>query len=279
MCFMNEHFFVYNGFLFRSRRPVIMPDHPSFAFGDGLFETMRMHHGVIINRHLHFERLRKGMKALQYDTPTTLFENISDNIKVLVAKNHEKEMARVRLSVCRSSGSFGDNNSVDYLIESDTVVKPLFVADGQRAVIYEASTKGLGILSNLKTKNYLLSILAHRYARSNGADDSILLNAYGRVCETSIANIYFVEDGKVLTPALAEGCVAGTVRCWLLHHLSNTPYHVTETECTIDRLLNAREVFISNAIKWVQPVRAIGDTTFDVDFSEKIFRLMENTIV
>lgn len=275
---MDEHFFIYNGFLFRSGRPVIAPDHPSFAYGDGLFETMRMQEGVIINRHLHFERLSKGMRVLQLDTSTSLFENISENIKILVGKNHEKDNARIRLSVTRSANSFGDYQSVDYLIETDRISLPAFDSKGLRALIYEGSSKGIGLLSNLKTKNYLLSILAYRYAKSNNADDGIILNGQGRVCETSIANIFFVEDGKIFTPALSEGCVAGTVRHWLIRHLANTTFPVSETLCDIDRLLNAEEVFISNAINWVQPIRSIGEKYFAVDLSEKIFQQIEKAM-
>lgn len=276
---MNEHFFIYNGFLFRSKRPVITPDHPSFAFGDGLFETMLMHDGNIINRHLHFDRLRKGMKVLQYETPTSLFEAISENINILVKKNHEKEKARVRLSLTRSANSFGDFQIADYLIETEKAEMPVFGEKGLSAVIYEASTKGIGILSNLKTKNFLLSILAFRHAKAENADEGIILNAQGRVSETSIANIYFIEGDQIFTPALSEGCVAGTVRQWLIHQSPGSPFRVFETECTIDRLMHADEVFISNAIRWIQPVRNIGDKEYPIDISRKIFRMMETALL
>ncbi len=276
---MNEHFFIYNGFLFRSRRPVIAPDHPSFAFGDGLFETMRMHDGNIINRHLHFDRLRKGMKVLQYETSTSLFENISENISILVRKNHEKENARIKLSLTRSANSFGDYQKVDYLIETEKAEMPVFVEKGLSTVIYEASTKGMGMLSNLKTKNYLLSILAFRFAKAENTDEGIILNAQGRVCETSIANIYFTEGGKIFTPALSEGCVAGTVRHWLIHQISDSPFRVFETECTVDRLMHADEVFISNAIRWIQPLKKIGNKEYSIDTSRNIFRMMEKELL
>lgn len=277
---MNEHFFIYNGFLFRHSRPVIAPGHPSFSYGDGLFETMRMHNGKIINVQLHLERLKYGMEVLEYVPDHNFFQNILENTRVLLQKNQHGSSARIRLSVARSANSFaGSNSGIDYLIETDQLEAPAFDARGITALIYKSSWKGGGALANLKSKNYLLNILTYRYAQAHGADTGILLNGGGRICEAAIANIYFAENGKLFTPALEEGCVAGTVRRWLLHHLTSLPVAIFETECTIERLMNADEVFISNAIRWVQPIRRIDEREFPVKISKDIFQLMEKSLL
>ena len=62
-------YFVHNGQLFREGKAVISPDNRSFRYGDGLFETIRIINGNILLKELHFERLLRGMKLLQFDIP------------------------------------------------------------------------------------------------------------------------------------------------------------------------------------------------------------------
>lgn len=277
---MDEHFFIYNGFLFRSGRPVISPDHPSFSFGEGLFETMRMNGGKIINQDLHFERLQNGMKILQFEILPGFFDTLKENILVLSRKNQQRKHARIKISVSRSSNPFTvEKNGIDYVIQSENIEAPVFDKEGCRTLIYKDATKGMGAVANVKSKNFLLNILAYRHAQYHGANDGIILNGHGRICETSIANVYFVEDDKIFTPSLAEGCVAGTIRKWLIGHDSFLPLNILETECSIDRIYAAREVFISNAIKWIQPVQMLNERKYPVKISEDIFRRMEDALL
>jgi len=83
----------------------------------------------------------------------------------------------------------------------------------------------------------------------------VVLNAYGRVAETTIANIWWVREGRLFTPPLSEGCVAGVMRRWLLEALPASGYSVGEEPIGPDGLEEAEEIFITNAIRGIQWVR------------------------
>jgi branched-chain amino acid aminotransferase len=90
----------------------------------------------------------------------------------------------------------------------------------------------------------------------------LLLNTYGRVVETTMANIWWVRDGRFFTPPLSEGCVAGVMRRWLLGALPAAGYEVMETPIGPGELAGADEIFISNAIRGVQWVRDLRGLRF-----------------
>src|ERR1035438_5695681 len=105
MEFMTGRFFVYNNKWYPAGTPVIGPGNRSLRYGDGLFETMKMRGGAIINQQFHFERLFKGLALLQFDIPATFTAAFLDDvIRELAAKNKHTASARIRLMVFRGEG-------------------------------------------------------------------------------------------------------------------------------------------------------------------------------
>ncbi len=277
---MNEHFFIFNGFLFRNSRPIISVGNPAYAFGDGLFETMRYFNGYIINRDLHFSRLFHGMQVLGYQFTEHFFETILENIHLIVLKNHGRSNARVRLMVSRALDiSERKNNYSDYLIQTFPVDLPIFKERGIAVNIYDRSTKATGELSNLKSNNYLLNILAKQFATDNDADASLILNCHHRICESAMANIFYFREGKLFTPPLTEGCVEGTIRSWLKKNLSRINIPIHEEKCTQELLFESDEIFLTNAIQWIQPVRSLNGHSFQIDQSRSIFDFMQSELL
>jgi len=85
-------------------------------------------------------------------------------------------------------------------------------------------------------------------------NDAIILNQYGRVTDTCIANIFFIKNKVIFTPSLTEGCVAGTIRNRFIQTLPAIGYSINETEVYPEDLLGADEIFLTNSvapIKWV----------------------------
>src|SRR6185312_12065702 len=118
---MAELFFIYNNKFYSSGTPVISSENRSLRYGDGLFETMKMLNGKIINSQFHFERLFNGLSLLQFEIPknfTTQF--LQKKIDGLVAKNKHTDIARIRLMLFRSDGGLFDAKGLkpNYIIES-----------------------------------------------------------------------------------------------------------------------------------------------------------------
>ncbi len=281
---MDEHFFIYNNVFFRSHIPVISGQNRSFRYGDGLFETMRMFKGRIINARFHFERLLAGMKLLEFEIPSYFSEiYFADKVNELASKNSILENARIRLTVFRGDeGLFEiENNSTNYLLETFPLSGNMeFNEEGLVLDVIPGITKSCDKFSNIKSNNYLPSIMAARFAKKNGLDDAIILNAFGRVCESSIANIFIVKDEKIFTPPLTEGCVAGVVRRWMLEKLVLQNCRTEEKMLTVEDLLFADELFLTNAIQVIKWVKRFGRKSYGNEKVKEIFqRFIEDTAI
>ena len=118
---MDEHLFIYNNNYFRVGDPVISAGNRALRYGDGLFETMRMHEGRILNVDFHFERFFSGMKTLQFDLPEYFSpEFFLRTANELLLKNLNQKNARIRLMAFRGDGGIFDseNNFPGYIIET-----------------------------------------------------------------------------------------------------------------------------------------------------------------
>ena len=280
--------FNYNGKLFKSGTAVIGPATRGLRYGDGVFETMRSAKGQLAMPDEHFARLWKGMNALHFDIPAHFSPaGLTDEILKLVEKNRHTEAARLRLTVFRGEGGLYDpvNHFPNYFIESWELPAGNGAGDGKSMNsnglvldIYRDAKKSCDILSNLKHNNFLPYTMAALYAKEQKCNDAIVLNSFGRVCDTTIANIFIIKQGRLFTPSLAEGCVAGITRKELIRQLNTIDLQVTEGELTVSDLLEADELFLTNSIQGIRWVQRIGETEYGNELTAKIYSSLIATI-
>jgi branched-chain amino acid aminotransferase len=252
-------FFCFNGKLHKEETPVITHDNRSLKFGDGIFETIKMVKGEMILKEYHFERLFNGMRTLQFDVPAYFTPSyLEKEITSLAKKNKTFGTARVRLMVFRGDGSVNKliNHVPNYIIQIHTLqIVTELNTTGLTIDIYPDVKKAYDILSRFKTNNFLLYVMASLSAKQNGLDDSIVLNSGGRICDTSIANLFMIKDRKIFTPSLKEGCIAGIIRRWLIENIKYDGLSIKETSISIEEIKKADEVFLTNSIndiRWVK---------------------------
>lgn len=270
------NYFNYNGKIYPEGSPVVGADNRGLRYGDGLFETMKMKNGKIIFEDEHFARLWKGLNVLHFDIPKHFSAGkLQEEIVLLATKNSHAPAARIRLSVFRGDGGLYDakNHVPNFIIQSWLLPEGNgeWNSNGLVMGIYEDAKKSCDILSNLKHNNYLPYVMAALAAKKEKWNDAILLNTYGRICDSTIANIFIIKDTAIFTPSLSEGCVAGVMRKSIIRHLLNTGYELAEKEISVEALLNADEVFLTNSIYNVRWVQRIGDTTYRNDITKSIF--------
>jgi branched-chain amino acid aminotransferase len=277
-------YFNYNGKIHPEGTPVIGVDNRGLRYGDGLFETIKMINGKLLFEDDHFARLWKGLKALEFDIPKNLtVDFLQKEMTALAQKNGHANAARIRLNIVRGDGGLYDakNHLPNYIIQS----WPLAPSNGEWNSnglvlgIYEASKKSCDLLSNLKHNNYLPYVLAALKAKSQKWNDAIVLNTNGRICDTTIANIFIVKDGAVFTPSLQEGCVAGVMRRVVIQQVLKSGIDLIEKEISISELLAADEVFLTNSIYNIRWVQGIGDITFKNSLTYTIFSSLQSTIL
>jgi branched-chain amino acid aminotransferase len=276
---MNEHYFFYNNEYFLSSEPVIHVGNRGFRFGDGLFETMRMYEGRILNADFHFERLFHGMKMLQFDIPEYFSKGYFVNaVNEVLLKNSIFQNARIRMMVFRGDGNVYDteNNDANIIIETFELNDTIELNEnGLVADIFTGAKKSCDLFANLKSNNALASVMARLFAKQNNLDDTIILNCYNRVCESSIANVFIIKDEKIFTPPLSEGCIAGTLRRWMLGNFSSKKYVVSEKNLSVDDLFQADELFLTNSIQPIRWVKNIGEKIYDNRITKEIFKEVE----
>ncbi len=269
----------FNGALTGPQTPVATAFNRSLRYGDGLFETMFWDGQKILQEEYHLDRLFRGLLVLAFDLSGGFTRKfISDEIRRLCENNAHATKARVRLNVFREDGSLllPMVNKPVFIIE--TAYLPEQKPDPLRLTVYTGDTKSTGILSNLKTNNYLLPMLAIQFAWQQGADDALILNCRGNICEASSSNIFMIQKGILHTPALSEGCVAGTKRRELMETLTSLGFQVEETIISPESLHEMEEVFLTNAIRGIRPVAGIDDKKYLFKLTAILMRLLNQSM-
>jgi branched-chain amino acid aminotransferase len=213
-----------NGDLVEEKNAVIRADNRAFRYGDGIFETMKVVMGNILLKELHFERLFRGMQVLQIRVKGLINAKIlEEQVLRTISKNRLSGPVRARLTMYRGEGGLYEFAAADagYIIQ----VWPLSSSNlllndnGQQLGLYEPVRKAMDTLSNLKSNNYLPYVMAALYTKENKLNDSIILNSEQRVCDSTVANVFWIRNETIYTPPLSEGCVAGVMRANLLQTL------------------------------------------------------------
>lgn len=276
-------FFYHNEKFYPEGAAVINADNRGLRYGDGLFETMKIVSGKIQAVDDHLARLWAGIKLLQFDIPKHFTpDKIEEAILSLAKKNGHNAAARVRLTVFRGDGGLYDalNHHPNIIIQTWALPEGNgeWNSNGLVAGVYDFVKKSCDILSNLKHNNYLPYVMAALHAKKEKWNDAIVLNTFGRVCETSIANIFIIKDNKVFTPSLQEGCVAGVFRGGFLRCAADAGISVAEKAISIEELMNADEVFFTNSIYNIRWVQRIGNKEFVHTVTQKIYTDIISTI-
>lgn len=234
----------------------------AFIYGDLLFESIKVSGGMPQLLTLHYSRLMQSAQMLKFQTDLSI-EKFEQAINDSIIHSGLKE-ARVRFVMHRSAEGFytPSNNQTQVFTE----IFPLIFASNKILTlgVYADNYKPCNELSSIKSGNALLYVMAGIFANENGFDDVLILNEHGCVCEATSSNIFMVKNEKVYTPALTEGCVAGVMRHHILEQLRNADYEVHETVVTLEQLLDADALFLTNAIRGVMHVGAIGDKVFNI---------------
>jgi branched-chain amino acid aminotransferase len=273
-----KNYFNHNGKLFEVLHPALSVFNHSYRYGDGLFETMKMVNGKINLSAFHFERLFYSMQVSGFRLPALFSkERITNEIHQLAEQNSCTQLARVRLVVSRGEGGINDcDDKLQYTIEcipaDENVNRPNengFIID-----IYPDAIKSCDKFSNLKSTSYLTYVMAARFAKENKLNDALVMNQHGRICEASIANIFWIKDKVVYTPPLGEACVAGTMRKYLLKNIPFIDIVVSEANCSIEDLMNADEIFLTNAVYGMRWVKQFQDKSYTCNLSSSLYQLL-----
>jgi branched-chain amino acid aminotransferase len=272
-------YYTYNGKFYLVDTPAITPGSRGLRYGDGVFETIKVSNSKIILPNEHFERLWKGLNLLQFDLPKLFTpQKLQQGIITLVQKNKHQQYARVRLMVFKGDGGLYDakNHLPNYTIQSWALPpeKGLLNENGLVVGFYQDAKKTCDAFSNIKHNNFLPYTMAALYAKKNKWNDALVQNQYGNICDSTIANIFICKDEQIFTPPLAEGCIEGVTRNNVIKMLKQNNFNIEEKPLTQNNILQANEVFLTNAINNIQWVGQIEDKKYKNVMVQKIYKLI-----
>lgn len=246
-----------NGKILEANQASIEAGSRAYLYGDGLFESIRVFAGKPINVQQHIGRLLKGASVMKMQVSHHLNDLFfEEKIMELLEKSEIKQGGKIRLSLDRKPGGnyLPTSNEVVYLIE-------VFSLDYND---FELNPKGLDIdiyrdikfvknsLSNYKTKNRIISVMASIGAQELNLDEVLLISEKGNIIESASSNVFIVSNGVLYTPGLDEGCLAGAMRMQIINLAIQNGIKVYECPILPQHLLSADEVFFTNSIKGIQ---------------------------
>ncbi len=234
-----------------------------FLYGDGIFETLRSYNWNPFKLNEHIERLRNSSSKLMIDFEYTNSE-IGDNIKTLIEKNSIQN-AYVRITLSRGIGGSGlgisSSHKPTLLIQTKTFTpyEDKLYEEGMALTVSKSRRSTSCPISCHKTTNLLKSIMLKEEAKTKSANEVVILNTDGFVAECVISNIFIVNNGSVITPCLDTNILPGITRKTVLDICSENGIPASEECFSIERLIKADEIFITNSLMEIMPVSIIDD--------------------
>ncbi len=234
-------------------------DH-GLLYGDGVFEGIRAYNGTVFRLREHIERLYEGLKITRINVSYTK-EDMANAVVETLRKNNYTD-AYIRLVVTRGRGTLGlDPRSCPKpsIIIMAELVAPAHGKEarekGVTAVIagYRRDTVD-GTTHELKSLNYIQSVLAKFQAIDAGADEVVMLDHRGMVAEFHGSNIFVVKHGTINTPTSASGILHGVTRARVMKLAEEMGYEVHERDITPYELLTSDEVFLTGTLAEIVPV-------------------------
>lgn len=264
---MSLSFINFNGNIVPENDQILKVSNRGFRYGDGLFESMRYVKGSLKFADLHIDRIQRGMKLLRFDGASLIdFWFLREKVDELVRRNKAGSDARVRLTVFRDSeGLYSPlTNKFAYVLEVYKLEESQYVLNKKGLIVdvFDEIPKPINALSNLKTSNALIYVLAGIFKNQNALDEVIILNQNGFLCESMSSNVFVVYDRKLYTPALNEGCIAGVMRQVVMRIAKENNIELVEAQINPEILNQADEVFLTNAGKGIQWVMGYNNKRY-----------------
>lgn len=246
----------------KSQAKISVYDH-GLLYGDGVFEGIKAYNGIVFKLKEHIDRLYRSAHTIMLQIPATKEDMIKMVLETL-RKNNLKD-SYIRLVVTRGVGDLGVNPK--------KCSKPTIIVITDIIALHKSEAKEKGLTAMLswvkrdpvdattheiKSLNYLNSILAKIEANINEVDEAICLDKNGFICEGVAENIFIVKNGSIFTPPSCTGALSGITAEAVMKLARKLGYQITEGNITPYELFNADEVFFTGTATEIAPVREIN---------------------
>lgn len=243
----------------------VAPTNRGFAYGDGVFRTMRLLDGVLQDWPLHYQTLVADCSKLQIVCPSA--ELLMQEFKYLMstANDDEKQGSIVKIIITRGEGARGYAppaicEPTRVFVQSPLPVYPPEIYSAGVA-LYTCQTRlaQQPLLAGIKHLNRLENVLARAELKDPRFFDGLLLDYSEQVIEAVSGNLFLRKDGLVFTPALSACGVAGIMRQKVMDWYQTQGQPVVVTSLQHEQLLSADAVVVTNSVYGICQVVRIDD--------------------
>ncbi|MFB7908702.1 aminotransferase class IV [Kitasatospora sp. NPDC056076] len=270
-----------NGGLFDPEEASISVYDHGLIVGDGVFETVRAGHGRPFVLTPHLQRLARSAEGLGLPAPD--LDAVERGVRDVLAAAPAWAVGWIRITHTSGVGPLASNRGD----QGPTTVVAVaegwsFPAPADVAVVPWPRCEN-GALVGLKTTSYGENVKALDHARQRGAGEAVFANLAGNLCEGTGSNVFVVVDGRLTTPPLSSGCLAGITRELVLEWSGGE-----EADLPIEQFAHCEEAFLTSTTRDVQPIRLVdgkalpaapGPVTSRVreTFAERSAKLLESS--
>ncbi len=224
-------------------------DH-GLVVGDGVFETVKVAGGVPFALSRHLARLARSAAGLGLAEPD--LDQIRAGALAVTEASERVDLARMRITVTGGIAPLGSERGgspLTAIVALGAMRAPTATCD---VTTVPWPRNEHGALSGLKTTSYGENVRALAYAAERGGSEAIFANTAGNLCEGTGTNVFVVSGGRLLTPPLSAGCLAGVTRALVIEWSG-----AVEQDLPLSALAEADEAFLTGTTRDVQPIRNV----------------------
>ncbi|MCH7553917.1 MAG: aminotransferase class IV [Chloroflexi bacterium] len=232
-----------------------------FLYGYGLFETMRAYQGRVFRMADHLARLIHSGEEIGI-----LLGGQSESLKQAIEATlhaNQLEEARVRLTVTAGQTSEGPMLPAPgpyTTVVTVSGVEPLSQGayeDGFQVVVASRRRTSMAMVARMKSTSFLGNLMAKAEARRTGAHEALILNERACAAECSMANIFFVMGGRLMTPSHDCGLLRGITREAVLALAKDLGIPIERAWIPLERVREATEIFVTSSVLELMPVTSL----------------------
>ena len=270
-----------NGTIFEDSQANLSPYNRGYAYGDAVFETLKINNGKPVFWEAHYFRLMASMRILRMQipmhfTPEYLEKQLSSLVSVL---SSSAISYRAKITVFRDSKGYytPDSNAVSYTISISELESDNYIISDQHYEIelFKDYLIPPNLISTLKTNNKIINVVGSIFAKENNYNNCLLLNTNKSVIEALNGNVFIVNGNTIKTAPLSDGCLKGIVREKLIEIVSKSPaYELDESSISPFELQKADEIFVTNIVQGIVPVTKYRKKTYTSEVSKDLLKLL-----
>ena len=237
-----------------------------FLYGDSIYEVFRTYDGIPLFYEEHWRRFENSASLIHLSIGHTKDE-LTEQIRATIRASGAAQLKRdvyVRYVVTRGEGPLdllphsGARTRLVIIVKEVPTWNPIFYSRGvDLAIVGTRRNPRHALDPNIKGGNYLNNVLGVLEASARGADDCLMLDAEDRITEASNSNVFFVIDGKLVTPSQSAANLRGLTKAAIHEACKAQGLKSSEVEISAAAVAGASECFLSSATREVMPVHKL----------------------